>query len=150
MTEPVRADTLIADIEDELGLDVYHVYSDGSRRLIPEAVVVGVAVACIAEFVKAFTDIRSLGEQSRERLLELVRRWRKKDDFSSHAESLCHRDDVQKLLDSVSATVGESDLQSGEDSLLEALRAFGLSDQRASVHAAEIRRLIAGHISRSP
>ena len=67
------ASTVIEEVEQELGIDAYHIYP-GSRRMIPDAVAWGVAAACIIEFIKGMVDFKRLGEGTRFQLDELVRR----------------------------------------------------------------------------
>lgn len=123
-----RPDDLITAVQDQLGPDAYNIYPD-SRRLIPDAVLWGIAAACVIEFLKGFGAFNELGKQSRERLDELVRRWKTRKDLEPYVQTLnlTLRDDVASVIDSAAKqSHAPTGRPAARQALTEALIEFGL------------------------
>ena len=76
----LRVDDLIQDIQDQIGIDAYHIIPE-QRRLIPEAVLWGFASACLLGFLRGLVDIKSMGETLRQRIENFLSAWRSKAGF---------------------------------------------------------------------
>ena len=139
-----KTDELIGSVQDQLGPDAYNIYPD-SRRLIPDAVLWGIAAACLIEFLKGLGGFNDLGKQARERLEEMIRRWKTHKDFEPYVQTLSLelRADVADALSSI--TNKEYSRKEYDDSrvaLTESLIQFGLHPKTAQQHAGVISDLV--------
>lgn len=127
---------------DAIGLDAYRLYPD-SRRLIPEAVALSVAAACISEFIKGFVDFKSLGERANQVLTELIRRWRTKDRFEEFVTEHDPTAVVTLAIQHLPLALPAPEAAEAQRRLQEGLEEFGLSASKAADRAAEIAKIIA-------
>jgi hypothetical protein len=130
-----RAEELIADVQDQIGLDAYHLYPS-SRRLIPEAVLWGFASACILDFVKAFVDLKGLGEAARGRIGRLLAGWKAKSLDDVEADNLAA--DVAEAIGAMPPEVTPAEREAGTLRLRAALLELGLPSDEAKRHAESI------------
>jgi len=135
------ASEIIDQVQTEMGLDAYHIYPD-SRRFIPETVLWGIAAACVIEFIKGIIDFKSLGEQARGKLDELVTRWKKKEDFERFVTDKELKSIVAKAIDKLPAKMTDADEAQARDRLAKALLEFGLPADAANSKAASISVLL--------
>ncbi|MBL8219370.1 MAG: hypothetical protein JNL62_09070 [Bryobacterales bacterium] len=133
-----EAADLLQRVSDELGLEVYQFFPD-RKRLIPEALVMGIAGACIAEFFKGFFGLKEMGEGSRKKLLELAVRWKERKDFEPYVQTL---NLSQVLAEASGSGDGPGDHERAEQNLRAALIEFGISQSMAAAQAKRIRQII--------
>ena len=142
-------DALIGAIVDELGLDVYHLYPD-SKRLIPDTVIWGIASACLIEFLKGLGGFNTLGQQAKDKLNELLRRWRTRDAFEPFIQTLNLQEPIANELQDIRKTPPLSDkFEQARQSLVDAFIQFGLNRDDANEHAVRISELVSQAISES-
>ena len=119
-----RAEELIADVKDQIGLDAYHIYPE-SRRMIPDAVLWAFASACILEFVKAFVDLKGLGEATRNRIGRLLAKWKAKNLDDVAVDDLAS--DVAEAIAALPRKASPAEREAGILRLQAALLELGLS-----------------------
>jgi hypothetical protein len=136
-----KLERLLNEVADELGHDVYYVYPD-SKRLIPDAVMWAVVVACIVQFLKGFVDFERLGESARTAIAELLDRWRSKKDLEPWIQGADLHRLVLEAFESRPASVTDADLDRGQACLKQALPEFGMDENLAEEHARAIRALM--------
>jgi hypothetical protein len=139
---------LLEDVKDELGLEAYHIYPD-SKRWIPDQVLWAIAGACIVEFCfKGLIDLKALGEKTRQAALALVEAWHERTTFEARIQTLDINGIVREVGTAVpSRVVTSGNLDASEKELADSLRAFGLTETAAALHAAAIRKIVAAQIA---
>jgi len=140
-----RLDQLTSDIIEELGIDVYSGY-DQERHLITEAVLISIASALIAEFLKGLINPKQLGLAARERINRLLKTFESKEGLGSvdaHAE-------INELVASVRSMEpppNSEQLAQAETTVANSLERFGMKHYVALEHAKSIRSLVEVSIS---
>jgi hypothetical protein len=133
---------LVTQVQNKIGLDAYHIYPD-SRRFIPEAVLWGIASACVIEFIKGFVDFKLVGESAKRTLLELSSRFRRKDSFEDFVQQHDIKDITLHIIAVLPPTISDRAYDDGLRELETALIQFGLRPVPAKARATEIAKLIA-------
>lgn len=132
---------ILQSIKDIIGLEAYRMYPD-SRRLIPDAVLWGVAAACATEFLKGAIDFKSIGEGAHNKLMELMRRFEHRDAFEEFVDA----QDVESLAASAIAAapieLTPDELTQARSNLEDALKRLGLSGPEIRNKVAEIEKAI--------
>jgi hypothetical protein len=135
-------DLLIGSIIDELGIDVYHIYPT-SKRLIPETVIWAIASACLIEFLKGLGGFNNLGQQTRAKLDEFLRRWRTRDSFEPYIQTLNLQKPIADGMHAIrQVPPASNDFEKARKSLEDSLIEFGLHSSDAHEHAIRISELI--------
>ena len=132
-----EAKPVVDAIRDELGVDAYHLYED-ERHSITLEILRAIATACGLEFIKGVTGFKDLGEQARREAIELIQRWRRRQDLEEFARS--ERIDVvlAEALATLPSPCSAEQRCAGREGLEAALREFGLNGDDAKAHAQRI------------
>jgi hypothetical protein len=133
--------TVLENAKDTLGMDAFLLYPE-SRRLIPEAVLWGLAGACVGEFIKGFIDFKSLGETARAALNELLRKWRDKREFESYVVSSPPELLLLSALNTLPSMIPVESCQKALVDLTDSLECFGLDKAEAQNRATQIADVI--------
>jgi hypothetical protein len=133
------AHQLIANIVDELGMDAYHLYPD-SRRLIGEAELAAIAVACIVAYCKGFFNLEVLGTKSREYLLGVLGLLQDKQPDSQPVRI----EPVIELLENAGAPIQMPAIESLKRSMIQ----FGMTETLANEHAENVAALIQSYVKK--
>lgn len=144
----MKADELKTEILEELGSDVYVVYPDDERHLIAEAILLSIASACIAEFLKGLVDFKALGEATRHKLGELCSSFRHKDQRK--LERYQDSGEIEELLVLIKSSPGRlsgKSLADAEQNLADALRQLGMDEERAAQHSRAVATIISSTLN---
>ena len=135
-----------ADIEDELGMDVYRVVPEDERRFIGEALVVAAVTALLIDYLKGFLHPTDVGKANRSALDALLDRVRRHDapaeDLTSELEG-----EAMKALDEAQAATG--DRTAAKAKLVEGLRGLELPEAEATDLATRLSAGIERHLAQA-
>src|SRR3989304_9693953 len=142
MSKMKSTNVLIDDIIDELGMDIYSGYED-KRYLIENPLLVAIASACIASFLKGFVNFEELGKKTRTFLSDLIKNFTRREDIRGYTD----KTPIEELLlmsteKSKKLTQKREIYRKGEESLKLALKTFGMPEEIAQQHASNIAILI--------
>jgi hypothetical protein len=135
---------LIVSAENAIGTDAYLVYPNNLRQ-IPEVVIWGFASACVLEFVKAFVDLKGIGEAARELVAGLLIRLKERSSF----EEYCRTEGLDAAVLSAIATIperiDEKQFEVGLLGLKSVLTQLGLPENEAATLSGKIGDAIRTH-----
>lgn len=135
-----KLEQLRSEILEELGTDVYNVY-DEERHLIPDAVLISVASALIAQFLIGLIDPKQVGAATREKIEQLLNSVKQKKDLGRVSPDK-ELDNLLNYAKSNPEHLGPKQLAEGERNLLQGMKTLGMSERVASEHAKSISALI--------
>lgn len=134
------------DIEDEIGADFNHIFSDERRRFPVEAVIYAVALAIITSYVVSFIGVTDIAKKHRHRLANFIKRLREQDISADQIKSL--NEDQESHLKDVTADANLEELatltlEHAENNVREFLQTdLRMPPNRAESHARQIAIII--------
>ena len=140
-----KANQLIADCVDELGIDLYYFF-DTEKRLLTDAQQAAIVVALIVGFLKGFLGFEKLGEVTRDYLLGLLKKLYSKEEQTDDIRV----EQVEALLEETARCgMEESAKAQARDDLKDALRRLGLvEEKKVDEYARTLELLIVESVER--
>jgi len=129
--------SLLDEIEDDLGLDVYSIYGGGSH-FAAEAVVTHFILALVFAYVAELSGLAGLAHQHRQKFKEFVRRVRDGDDLSNlYKETSELREQIAAMADGAQTQHEKAARDAVQAQLIEDV---GLSTAKAEKYAEKIQK----------
>lgn len=142
------ATELVENVRHKIGIDAYRYYSD-SKHAITETVLVGIATACILQYLRGYVDFEKIGKQNSARVKAMIENWRKRSGLERVSDKKLIRASMAAALEMIPPIPTPDERASATTLLEEALREFGLPEKLAHERAKEIDALVQDHISKS-
>lgn len=138
---------LIGAVRDQIGLDAYHLYPD-TRRLIPDAVFWGIAIACLTEYFKGLGGFETLGKATRRKAASILKAWKEKRDFEHVVQGEEFESIVSEGIRLVPQRIAKGREVHARARLRQSLVEFGLGDDEAGELSRQIAELVAARAAR--
>lgn len=138
----MELDDTIHEISRDLGIDVWYVYEDSERHMIPEPVIIGFASAVLTTYLTKFIGVEEIALKHRARFLDFVEQVRS-GTFTSNQSHLAAIAEIAPAVSNHASSPEAFDR--ARAGVREQLQAAGIPWSRSDRHAEAVERAAIRH-----
>jgi hypothetical protein len=143
----MELDDTIHEIGRDIGLDVWYVYEEGERHMIPDPVLIGFASAILTTYLTKFIGVEEIALKHRAMFLDFVEQVRSGEFTSNQSHLAAIAEIAPAVTDHAAAPEAFERARTG---VRDQLQAAGIPRSRSERHAAAVEKAAIRHFHFNP
>lgn len=143
----MELDDAVHEISREIGIDVWYVYEDGERHMIPDPVIIGFASAILTTYLTKFLGVEEIALKHRAQFLDFVEQVRS-GEFTGNQSHLAAIAEVAPAI--TNHTPSPEAFERARAGVRDQLQAVGIPRSRSERHGEAVEKAAIRHFRLTP